>query len=193
MLATAVTIGCGMRRSSDSSAGEGVDVASHSAAAAVSTAYEPSATIQEIMDSIVDPAADDIWHASGSTVDKNGVHDLSPTTDAGWHEVRRRAIQLVEAGNLLAMPGRKVAHGAMTVEDPAPLDVERIQRRLEDQHGALVGFSATLRAVASQIVAATDKKDKAAMLELGGTLDGVCESCHQTFWYPAGDTPGSKK
>src|SRR3954470_10659049 len=101
MLATAVTIGCGVQRSLDGSAREGVDVASHSAAAAVPTAYEPSATIQEIMDSIVDPAADDIWHASVSTVDKNGVHDLSPTTDPGWHELRRRAIQLAEAGNLL--------------------------------------------------------------------------------------------
>jgi hypothetical protein len=33
-------------------------------------------------------------------------------------------------------------------------------------------------------IQAIDRRDLDAMLELGGTLDEVCESCHITFWYP---------
>jgi cytochrome c556 len=31
---------------------------------------------------------------------------------------------------------------------------------------------------------AADKRDVAAITDVGGTLDEVCESCHKLFWYP---------
>jgi hypothetical protein len=31
---------------------------------------------------------------------------------------------------------------------------------------------------------AIEAKDSSAMLEVGTEMDGVCESCHTTFWYP---------
>jgi hypothetical protein len=31
---------------------------------------------------------------------------------------------------------------------------------------------------------AIDKKDAAALESTGSDLDGVCETCHLTFWYP---------
>jgi hypothetical protein len=154
------------------------------AAAAANSPYKPAATFQEIMDSVVDFSSDYIWKAVATTTDSKGTHDVQPRTDAEWHEFRRRAVLLVEAANLIAVPGRKVAHGNKTVEDQQPLDVTRIQQRLDSDHEKLVGFAGALREVSLKLVDAADKHDVAAVTDLGGTMDEVCESCHKVFWYP---------
>lgn len=164
--------------SADKSAGDAA------AAAAASSPYKPSSTNQEIMDSVVDFASDYIWKAITTTVDKKGLHEVQPRTDEEWHELRRRAVLLVEAANLLAVPGRKVAHGDKTVEDKQPLDVAKIQQRLDTGHEQLVAFAGALREVSLKLVDAADRRDVAAIVELGGTMDEVCESCHKVFWYP---------
>jgi hypothetical protein len=58
------------------------------------------------MDSIVDPDADTIW---GSVAIINGKEEKAPHTNEEWVTVRRNALQLVEASNLLQIPGRHVA------------------------------------------------------------------------------------
>lgn len=146
--------------------------------------YKPTATFQEIMDSVVDPAADYIWNAVSFVSDEEGEHDNRPRTDAEWHELRRHAVRLAEAANLIDVPGRKVAIVAMTVEEPQPLAIAEIQLRLDNQHEQLVGFAEGLRSVAMQLAVAADEHDVDAILEYGGTLEEVCESCHVVFWYP---------
>jgi hypothetical protein len=158
--------------------------AAATAAVAAASPYRPTATFQEIMDSVVDPAGDYIWKAVSTTVDAKGIHETRPRTDAEWHQLRQRAIMLVEAANLIAVPGRRVAYGDKTIEEVGPLDVAPIQRRLDTQHDALVGFAGALRDVGLKLVAATDRKDVDAITEHGGTLDEVCEACHKVFWYP---------
>ena len=37
-------------------------------------------TVQDIMQSIIDPSADVLWGASGAVVDKEGFHELAPKT-----------------------------------------------------------------------------------------------------------------
>jgi len=154
------------------------------AAAAAASPYKPTATFQEVMDSVVDFSSDYIWKAVSTTVDKKGVHEMQPRTDEEWHEFRRRAVMLVEAANLIAVPGRKVANGDKAVEDGQPLEVAKIQQRLDTNHAQLVGFADSLRDVSVKLVDAADKKDVASITDLGGTLDEVCESCHKVFWYP---------
>ena len=158
--------------------------AADAAAAAASSPYKPSSTNQELMDSVVDFASDYIWNAVSTTADKKGLHEVQPHTEEEWHELRRRAVLLVEAANLIAVPGRKVAHGDKTVEDQQPLDVAMIQQRLDTRREQLVGFAGALREVSLKLVDAADKHDVAAITDLGGKLDEVCESCHKVFWYP---------
>jgi hypothetical protein len=172
--------------SADKSAGD-------AAAAAASSPYKPASTFQEIMDSVVDFSSDYIWKAVTITTDQKGMHEVQPRTDAEWHEFRRRAVLLVEAANLIAVPGRKVAHGDKTVEDQQPLDVTKIQQRLDTGHEKLVGFAGALREVSLKLVDAADKHDVAAVTELGGTMDEVCESCHKVFWYPDEPTAAPAK
>lgn len=146
--------------------------------------YQPSVSFQDLMDSVVDPAADAVWNAVATTTDFQGMHETRPQTDEDWHELRRRAVVLAEAANLVTVPGRRVADSDKTIEDGEALDVAKIQQRLDSRGEELAGFAGALRDISLQIVDAADKHDVNAIESLGGTLDQVCESCHQVFWYP---------
>jgi cytochrome c556 len=136
------------------------------------------------MDGIVDPAADELWASVETTVTKDGVEDKQPHTPEEWAEVRRKAITLIEASTLLSIPGRKAAAKPFPAEAEGALDSAQIQRRLDADHAAFAGFAGSLRVAAQKALAAIDARDPAALVEAGGVMDGVCEGCHMTFWYP---------
>src|SRR5262249_21323227 len=75
-------------------------------------------TVKDVMDSIVDPASDYIWDAVETTVSAKGVEEKAPHTDEDWKQVRRHAIMLLEATNLLQIPGRHVAKPGEKADDP---------------------------------------------------------------------------
>lgn len=83
-----------------------------SVAAPAAPEYQPTATVRELMHSVIDPAADVVWLSVWTLVDGEGVHEIRPQTDEEWAGVRRGAIILLEAANLLMMPGRPVACGS---------------------------------------------------------------------------------
>ena len=97
--------------------------------------YSTTATIKDIMDSIVDPGADGIWGAVETVVSAKGVEEKQPHTDEEWKEVRRKAIMLLEATNLLQMPGRHVAKPGEKADDPKVELASRADRR-HDQQGS---------------------------------------------------------
>src|SRR5204862_6794295 len=70
---------------------------------------QSSSTIKDIMDSMVDPSADYIFDSVAQIADEHGITEKAPHTDEEWKEVRRRAVQLLEAPNLIVMRGRKAA------------------------------------------------------------------------------------
>jgi cytochrome c556 len=142
------------------------------------------ATVQELMDGIVDPAADGLWDAVETTLSKEGVEEKQPRTPEEWAEVRRKAITLIEASTLLAMPGRKVAAKPFPAEAEGALDSQQIQMRIDANRAAFRGFARALRQASRQALVAIDAKDPAALVRAGGVLDGVCEGCHMSFWYP---------
>src|SRR5262245_5368168 len=65
--------------------------------------YRPTATIKDIMDSIVDPSADELWESVATVVTATGTEERQPRTDEEWKAVRQDAIRIVEAANLLLM------------------------------------------------------------------------------------------
>src|SRR5262245_65001048 len=91
--------------------------------------YRPTATIKDIMDSMVDPGSDFIWEAVETTVSAKGIEEKAPHTDEEWKEVRRHAIMLIEATNLLQIPGRHVAQAGEKADDPK---VELPPEQIED-------------------------------------------------------------
>jgi hypothetical protein len=149
--------------------------------------FKPTASIQEIMASIVDPAADTLWESVGSTISAKGTEDRVPHTDEEWQQVRSSAITLIEATNLLMMEGRRIVPVGGKLADEGlegVLNSGQAQKLLDDQHPAFVQFASALHDVGEQMLKAVDAKDPAAMMDIGTKLDEVCEGCHTTFWYP---------
>jgi hypothetical protein len=145
--------------------------------------FEITATIRELMDSTVDPAADGLWDSVAVTSTDKGVEETQPKTDADWAAVRRHAVTLMESMNLVVMKGRHAAppgtKAALGELSPAEID-----QHIDVNRGALIGFAKALRATAQKALTAIDKKDVQGLFEAGSNIDEACEACHVTFWYP---------
>jgi hypothetical protein len=142
-------------------------------------------TVQDIMQSIIDPSADVLWGASGAVVDKEGIHELAPKTQEEWVEPRRAAVRIIEAGNLLMMPGREAAPVGSKSEAPgAELEPADITVLIKKKRKSFDAFAKALQGVGTEALRAIDGKDADLLLEVGARMENVCEGCHQTFWYP---------
>lgn len=71
---------------------------------------QPIASIQEIMQALVDPSADALWESVSTTVTSAGTDIKQPANNAEWIELRHLAVRVAEAANLLVSEGRVVAH-----------------------------------------------------------------------------------
>ena len=149
-------------------------------------------TIKDLMDSIVDPSADVVWGAVGTVVDQDGAHETFPKTQEEWLNVRRASIRIIEGANLLMMPGREAAPPGAKSEAPGvELEPPEITALIKKNRASFDAFARALQAVGAESVRASDAQDTAALLEIGGRMQDVCESCHQVFWYPGAKQPGA--
>jgi hypothetical protein len=147
--------------------------------------YIPTATILEIMEALVMPAAQSIWDAVAVDVTENGTIEKKPETDEDWARLRATAVTLAEATNLLVMPGRRAAPPGTVSENPAAeLTPEKIDALLGQQRPAWVAHAHVLHEAAMEALRAIDAKNIDAISDAGGTIDAACEGCHLQFWYP---------
>jgi hypothetical protein len=99
--------------------------------------------------------------------------------------VRRRAIQLVEAPNLLVMPGRKAARPGERSDNPnVELQPEEIQKLIDADHAAFSARALVLQDAGTAALRAIDTKDAKGLFAAAGQLDKACENCHLRYWYP---------
>lgn len=160
--------------------------------AAAEPAFRPTASIQEIMQSIVDPSADALWESVSSTVTAKGVEDKQPRTDEDWTSVRHLAIQLAEAANLLAVEGRPVAHPGKQLEDAhvaGILKPEEIGALIGKDRPRFVAHARHLQQAAEEALTAIDARSVERFTIAGGAIDQACEACHRVFWYPNDKRP----
>jgi cytochrome c556 len=149
------------------------------------TAVKPVATIQDLMDGQIMPAADVLWGATSTTSDETGVHDNAPKTDADWNKLRRAAVTLIEASNMLIGERRKVAPVDLPADPNSnSLSSSDIEKLLDANWAGFAGFGVAMRTVGETLLKAVDERNLEAITDAGSTLDEVCESCHKTFWYP---------
>jgi hypothetical protein len=153
------------------------------------------------MDGIIDPAADVLWDSVAYIATTKGIEDRQPRTDEEWKTVRNSAITLIEATNLLIMPGRSVAAAhppgidtanarksadAPTEAPPAwgELSHAEIQQRIDATHDSFTQLARNLQDAGLKALAAINAKDAQGLMDAGGTIDEACEACHVTYWYP---------
>jgi len=155
--------------------------------------YRPTTTIRDLMDGMVDPAADTIWNSVSTTITKKGKEEKAPHTDEEWATVRHSAIELLEASNLLQIPGRHVAMPGQKNEQGIELQPDEIETLINQDRRAWIALAHGLHDAATQALHAADAKDPAKVLESGDAIDNACENCHQRYWYPhPGQSPGQK-
>ena len=148
--------------------------------------YATTATIEEIMRHMIDPAADAIWESVVTDVTVEGVVEHAPVTDDDWATLHGHAIGLVEATNLLLMPGRRVAAPESRSEMPGvDLEPEQIEALLASDRSAWSQFVVGLRTSGLTVLDAVARRDVDALLVAGDGLDLACENCHLRYWYPS--------
>jgi hypothetical protein len=147
--------------------------------------YMPTATIKDLMLSLVDPSADDVWLAVTTVVTAKGTEEKVPRTDEDWAIARRGAIRLTEAPNLLMMPGRHVARPGEKSETPGiELEPEEMEALINKDRAAWIERAKALHDASLAALRAIDAKDAPKLFELGEQIENACESCHSQYWYP---------
>jgi hypothetical protein len=85
------------------------------------------------------------------------VPNKPPKDDAGWQAVQNSSLILAEAGNLLMIPAR--------VKDTKDW----------------MKFANELNEAGAEAFKAANKKDAAALDDIGNKIDAVCEGCHAKY------------
>lgn len=119
--------------------------------------FRPVANVQELMLTIVEPAAETYWDAVGWIVDADGTQEIRPESEEDWEEVRNAAFLVAESGNLLMMQGRAVDDGPWISMSQALIDV---------------GDLAIQAALA---------RDEAAVFDVGAQVYAACTACHSAY------------
>ena len=131
------------------------------------TPFVTDLPMHDLMAHVLDPAADIIWGSSGEIVTAAGTESLVPTDDDGWHQVEFGAATLIEAANLLMLPGR------------AP-DTKDWQE-----------FALGLATMGQRAMAAAEAQDGDALFAAGADLYQVCLACHQQYDREMENTPAA--
>ena len=121
----------------------------------------PTASIHELMVSVIDPAADTLWKSVATIVTDRGAEERQPRSQEDWDSVRSAAVRLVESSHLLLMSDEDVAR-----EDP-----EAWNRLVAD-------FSR----VSVTMLDAIERRDVDRLFDEGGPLDLTCAGCHRRYW-----------
>ena len=147
--------------------------------------YRTTATVKDIMDSIVDPNADFLWDSVSTESTTKGIIEKAPTTDDEWKELRRHTIALMEATDLLQIPLRKVALPGQKADNPqVELSPEVIKTLIDSDRGSWIKHAHELHDATSAMLKAVEAKNKDGVLDAGDLIDKACETCHKQYWYP---------
>jgi predicted nuclease with RNAse H fold len=154
-------------------------------AAAPAAQFRTDATIKDLMLGMVDTNADVVWLSVSFVNNDKGIVETRPQNDEDWETVRRGAVMLMEATNLLKMPGRKVARAhEKSVVPGIELEPEEMQAMIEKDRAAWNKHADDLHAAVAETLTAIEAKDSDKVFELGEKIELACETCHKTYWYP---------
>lgn len=118
--------------------------------------YKPVASVDELMDGTITPAAEIFWGSVSTTISAAGVDEKYPRTNDEWESVWGAAMTIAESGNLLMMPSRA-----------------RDQEWLR--------LSTALVDVGVEGAKAARSRNPETILEVGEKIYNVCTECHMKY------------
>jgi hypothetical protein len=147
--------------------------------------YFPTATVKDLMQSVVDPSADVVWLSVTTVQSAKGTLETAPHTDEEWTKVRHGAIVLTEAANLLMVPGRHVARPGEKSDTPGvELEPSEMEVLINKDPAAFHKRAKALHDAGLAALQAIDAKDAPKVFEVGEQIERACEGCHSQYWYP---------
>ncbi len=147
--------------------------------------FLPEATVREIMEAMMSPAAEAIWDSVAFIATREYSTQARPETEEDWQALRRQAVTMAEAANALLIPGRRIGSPGAPSDDPEhELSPDEMQAMMETDRAAWVGFAHAIHAQAMETIRIIDAKNADGLSDVGGTIDAACEGCHLQFWYP---------
>jgi len=148
---------------------------------------KPVVSVKELMKYMIDPVADHLFNAVGSTVTKDGIVDIEPKTEEDWDRIRIGAVSLAEAADLLRIrrpftpPGQDNDFaGPNAVELSAAQITAKVERDPVEWNARIQA----MRNVALEALDVVKRKDVSELWDVGENLDKACEACHRSYWYP---------
>jgi hypothetical protein len=152
--------------------------------------YHPMATVRELMTGMLEPSADAIWESVKITFTPSGVEERAPKSDEEWAALRAHALQLMEAGNLLQIPGRPMARSHEKSAFPGiELGPDEIQQLVDKDRAGWLTRARALTESLKPALDAIDAKNVEMLSEAGEHIDSACENCHSQYWYPNAPEP----
>ena len=120
--------------------------------------YVKAHSLQQLMDTVIEPDAQVFWRSSGTVSDTGGAHDLTPVTAEGWAAAQSSAATVAEMGNVLMTPLYARERGPDWIE-----------------------FARTQVQVGKEAEQAARARDGNAMFVAGARLADACSACHQAY------------
>jgi hypothetical protein len=148
---------------------------------------KPVVSVKELMKYMIDPMADNIFNAVGTTVTRRGTVDVEPKTEADWDRIRSGAVSLAEAAELLKIRRPMTPPGDennSTGPDAVELSPAQIIAKVERDPVEWNARIEALRNVALEALDVVNRKDISEVWDVGENLDKTCEACHRSYWYP---------
>jgi hypothetical protein len=182
-LLTAAMVACSSPKPTPAPA-HGTDVAR---AAGLWGDVKPVVSVKELMKYVIDPVADNIFNAVGSTINEHGIVDIEPRTDEDWDKVHVGAVSLAEGAYLLKIR-RPFTPSGDENNSVGPQAVElspaQITAKVERDPVEWNARIEALRNVALEALDVVKRRDVNELWDVGENLDKACEACHRSYWYP---------
>lgn len=126
-------------------------------ARAESAPIAPVASVKQLMNGIITPAARDVFSSVATIITADRVEERAPKTDEEWQAVGNSAAALAEAGNLLMIESRAVDQGDWLTMSKALLDSAQV------------------------VMKAIEAKSPSDLMASGEAIVVSCDNCHLKY------------
>lgn len=146
--------------------------------------FDTGSSIEDLMTALVAPNAEALWNAVSYVVTAEGATETLPQTDADWEKLRASAIALIEAGNMLMVPGRAILSGKESAESAGfQLSADEIAQLIAEDAQTWDAYAQRMQESTRLTLQAIELRDLMGLTEWGATINEACEACHAQYWY----------
>src|SRR5262245_6822129 len=142
---------------------------------------KPVVSVKELMEHMIDPAADYIFDSVSTVIDPKGnVIEKAPKTDEDWEKLRIGAVTLAEGVYLLKVQRRFTPEGDENHSvgpDATELSPAQIMAKVKNDPVEWNARIEALRNVGLEVLKIAETKNTAELWDASENLDEACESC----------------